>query len=161
MYRSSPAIPRRMRGDVLLGPMVFIGILAGIAIPAYQDYTIRSQVSEGLNLAGAVKAAVAESFATHGAWPANLKQLGYTRTPRGQYVAYVIVKNGAIVIRYGGRAHALLAGHQLTLRPALSPQDAVTWSCGYAQTPGVVPEQDSAAFPATDVAPKHLPSVCR
>jgi Tfp pilus assembly major pilin PilA len=67
--------PRRISGDILLGPMFFIGILAGIAVPAYQDYTIRAQTTEGLNLASAVKVAVAESYAETGTWPANLRQL--------------------------------------------------------------------------------------
>ncbi|MGH8316213.1 MAG: pilin, partial [Steroidobacterales bacterium] len=49
--------------------VAFIGIIAAIAIPAYQDYTIRAQVTEGLNLAGAAKAAVTESYARDGHWP--------------------------------------------------------------------------------------------
>src|SRR5574339_394126 len=62
-------------GVILLAcllPLFFVGgILAAIAIPAYQDYTIRAQVTEGLNLAGAAKAAVAETWLSTGAVPAN------------------------------------------------------------------------------------------
>lgn len=152
---------RRERGDVLFGPMFFIGILAGIAIPAYQDYTVRSQVTEGLALASAVKVAVAESYAETGAWPANLKQLQFERTPRGKYVAYVTLKNGTILIRYGGRANPLLAGKQLTLRPTSGPQQEVTWSCGYSADSGTEPGKGGAEPHATTVAHKYLPSTCR
>ena len=67
------------KGFTLIELMIvvaIIGILAAIAIPAYQDYTIRSQVTEGLTLAGAAKAAVAESYSQTGSlrrtarWPA-------------------------------------------------------------------------------------------
>ena len=151
-----------MRGDILLGPMFFIGIVAGIAVPAYQDYTIRTQVTEGLNLASSVKAAVAESFAQTGAWPANLKQLQFERTPRSHNVASVTLKNGTIFIRYGGRANRMLNGQQLTLRPSLSPQGDVYWSCGYSDNlVGADPDKGPAAAHATTVANKYLPSSCR
>lgn len=153
--------PRRIRGDILFGPMFIIGILAGIAVPAYQDYTIRAQTSEGLNLASAVKAAVAESYAETGAWPANLRQLKFERTPRGRHVAFVTLKNGTIFVRYGGLAHAALAGKQLTLRPTLSPQLDVMWSCGYSEELGTDPGKGAAAAHATSVAPKYLPRACR
>src|SRR6188474_574688 len=67
--------PPNSVGVILLAcllPLFFVGgILAAIAIPAYQDYSIRAQVTEGLNLAAAVKAAVAETFAQSGTWPAD------------------------------------------------------------------------------------------
>ena len=162
MFRRSPRFPRRMRGDILLGPMFFIGIIAAIAIPAYQDYTIRAQVTEGLNLASSVKAAVAEAFAQTGAWPANLRQLQFERTPRSRHVASVTLKDGTIFIRYGGRANPLLTGQQVTLRPSLSPTGDVYWSCGYSETlVGADPAKGGAAAHATTVANKYLPSSCR
>ena len=60
------------KGFTLIELMIvvaIIGILAAIAIPAYQDYTVRAQVTEGLNLAAAAKTAVAETYASNQAWP--------------------------------------------------------------------------------------------
>ena len=80
------------KGFTLIELMIvvaIIGILAAIAIPAYQDYTVRSQVTEGLNLAGAAKTAVAESFASNQVWPANNTAAGLDPTPTdisGKYV---------------------------------------------------------------------------
>ena len=65
------------KGFTLIELMIvvaIIGILAAIAIPAYQDYTIRSQVSEGLTLSADIKAGVAEFMAQTGAWPADLQE---------------------------------------------------------------------------------------
>ena len=70
------------KGFTLIELMIvvaIIGILAAIAIPAYQDYTVRSQVTEGLNLASDLKAAVAETFAQTGSWPADNSALGLDR----------------------------------------------------------------------------------
>ena len=62
------------KGFTLIELMIvvaIIGVLAAIAIPAYQDYTIRAQVSEGLTLASGAKAAVSEYYMNHGAWPTD------------------------------------------------------------------------------------------
>ncbi len=89
------------KGFTLIELMIvvaIIGILAAIAIPAYQDYTVRSQVTEGLNLASAVETGVAEYFANTGSWPAATLtgRAAFPAQPSGKYVTGVDVGNGGI-----------------------------------------------------------------
>jgi type IV pilus assembly protein PilA len=159
------------KGFTLIELMIvvaIIGILAAIAIPAYQDYTIRSQVTEGLNLASSVKAAVAESFADKGVWPADLTALGITNEPSGKYVQYIRVEDGTINITYGIDANAdKLADEVLSLKPMVSTNDDVIWVCGDATAPSTASEATSGpsgdsqtTFGANDKG-KYLPSNCR
>ena len=108
------------KGFTLIELMIvvaIIGILAAIAIPAYQDYTIRAQVTEGLNLSGPLKAAIAESYANNGTWPADMTALGLTTTSiTGKYVTAVIVTNGAITITYGNKANTAIAAKKSEFR---------------------------------------------
>jgi type IV pilus assembly protein PilA len=159
------------RGFTLIELMIvvaIIGILAAIAIPAYQDYTIRSQVTEGLNLAGAVKAAVAETYAQTGAWPANnvaagiVKDDGTEAIPSGKYVSQIKVNNGTIEITYGNQANANIATKVLALRPRLSANDDVVWLCGANTGPANLTDPGTpSANTTTSVAPKYLPQSCR
>ncbi len=118
--------------------VAIIGILAAIAIPAYQDYTIRAQVSEGMSLAAAAKAAVAEDFLNEGAAPADRLDAGMTAAPadtQGKYVSSVAVANGTIVITYGNEANAQIAAETLGLTPYESGDLSVIWKCGGAPVP--------------------------
>jgi len=87
--------------------VAIIGILAAIAIPAYQDYTIRAQVTEGLSLAAQAKTAVSESFASTGAAPASRAAAGMSAAvgdTSGNYVSQVGILNGVITVTYSNVA---------------------------------------------------------
>jgi type IV pilus assembly protein PilA len=162
------------KGFTLIELMIvvaIIGILAAIAIPAYQDYTIRSQVTEGLNLAGAVKAAVAETYADRGAWPLNNKEAGIVDDtgagvePSGKYVTKINVVLGTIAVEYGGQGNQNIKTKVLALRPRVSANDDVVWLCGFNTGNNITPALEDPAVPSTVVAStinrKYVPASCR
>ena len=143
---------KKQQGFTLIELMIvvaIIGILAAIAIPAYQDYTIRAQVSEGLNLSGGAKAAVTEYFQDRGTMPATnlIAGLADGGDIKGKYVDNVTVLLGVINIKYGGDAHAVISTKTLTLTPDTTAVGSVQWLCA------------SAAGP--EIENKHLPASCR
>ncbi|HEZ3861010.1 TPA: pilin, partial [Neisseria meningitidis] len=89
------------KGFTLIELMIVIaivGILAAVALPAYQDYTARAQVSEAILLAEGQKSAVTEYYLNHGEWPGNNTSAGVasSSTIKGKYVEKVEVKNGVV-----------------------------------------------------------------
>jgi type IV pilus assembly protein PilA len=126
--------------------VAIIGILAAIAIPAYQDYTIRAQVSEGLSLSGGAKAAVTEYYQDRGVMPADNATAGLpvANTIAGNYVGSVTVgANGVVTIAYANQAHSTINGQSITMTPTPTA-GSVTWNCA-----------------STTIADNHLPAACR
>jgi type IV pilus assembly protein PilA len=158
------------KGFTLIELMIvvaIIGILAAIAIPAYQDYTIRSQVTEGLNLASAVKAGVAESYAQTGVWPTDLEGAGGDNDtpPSGKYVSGIQVSNGTIVITFGNDANTNIGGDILSIRPVISTNNDVVWLCGRFSAANSTslddPSSGASDADSTSIEPKYLPQSCR
>jgi type IV pilus assembly protein PilA len=153
---------KQQKGFTLIELMIviaIIGILAAIAIPAYQDYTIRSKVSEGLNLAGAAKLAVAETYDSEGRFmnsggAENNASYGLPTaiSINGNYVASVTVgTSGMITIAYnnnlGGSPTA--NGQTMVLDPT-PRQGSMQWTC-----------DDTTAATAGTMPGKYRPSECR
>jgi type IV pilus assembly protein PilA len=121
---------KRQSGFTLIELMIvvaIIGILAAIAIPAYQDYTKRSHVSEGLNLAGAAKAALAEFYASNGHWPANNASAGLAPAASisGNAVSQVSVAGSTVTVTYNAKVSS---GSTLILT-ATDNNGSVDWDC--------------------------------
>jgi len=143
-----PRIPMAGGGSVMI-TVAMIGILAAIAIPAYQDYTVRSQVAEGAVIADQVKAALMQYYDRNGKFPEDNASAGL-KTPEaisGRYVASVEVSDGEIRIVYGGLSNRLIVGGVLAYAGGVSPDGKhITWNC---------------AIPDTTLPNKFLPQVCR
>jgi type IV pilus assembly protein PilA len=158
------------KGFTLIELMIvvaIIGILAAIAIPAYQNYTIRSQVTEGLSLADGWKTGVAEFYAQNGSFPTSCSATGAAATQvmvcagatTGKYVSAVSLSGvaGQIAITYGLQANSKVAGSILDLNPGLSANNDVIWVCGKAAIPA---GDTGSTADATTVSVQYLPASC-
>ena len=154
------------KGFTLIELMIvvaIIGILAAIALPAYQDYTIRSQASEGLTLMSGAKTAVAETFINSGVVPADRTAAGMSANAadtQGQFVTGVEVAAGVITATYGNNANAKIAGQTLALVPYEQTDGSVAWQCNSA-SPGKVPAGIALGAGAATLLSQYAPAQCR
>ena len=145
---------------VLFGPFG-IGIVAAIAIPAYQSYTIRAQIADGLRQAEPYKAEVASAVAKGRA----LADIDFPDLdlggPKSKYVVSVRIVNGAVAIDYGLSANRIIAGKELLLVPGLNEGRELVWVCGHASPPQGVAMAFNNYARMTGIPDNYLPLACR
>ncbi|HEZ5704570.1 TPA: pilin [Neisseria meningitidis] len=157
------------KGFTLIELMIVIaivGILAAVALPAYQDYTARAQVSEAILLAEGQKSAVTEYYLNHGEWPSDNSAAGVasSSTIKGKYVEKVEVKNGVVTATMlSSGVNKEIKGKKLSLW-AKRQDGSVKWFCGQPVKRANTANNDEVTA-ATDtngkIDTKHLPSTCR
>ncbi|MBH6441577.1 pilin [Neisseria meningitidis] len=154
------------KGFTLIELMIVIaivGILAAVALPAYQDYTARAQVSEAILLAEGQKSAVTEYYLNHGTWPSNNSDAGVATSTdiKGKYVKEVEVKNGVVTATMlSSGVNKEIQGKKLSLW-AKRQDGSVKWFCGQPVTRNAANADDVAADGTNKIDTKHLPSTCR
>ncbi|HEZ0142712.1 TPA: pilin [Neisseria meningitidis] len=156
------------KGFTLIELMIVIaivGILAAVALPAYQDYTARAQVSEAILLAEGQKSAVTEYYLNHGEWPANNSSAGVATSAsdiKGKYVEKVEVANGVITATMlSSGVNKEIQGKKLSLW-AKRQAGSVKWFCGQPVTRAANNAADVTADSGNGkIDTKHLPSTCR
>ena len=149
----------------LMSVVAIIGILASLAISAYETYTVRTQVTEGINMAGGAKVPIVDAYTNDGIAPASRIEAGMSADPTdtsGSYVSQVSISNGRVDILYGGpKAHADIVGETLSLTPYVTAGRTVIWRCGNAPDPGgnLINGGDAHVLPT--VENRYLPNSCR
>ena len=159
---------QRSRGFTLIELMIvvaIIGILASLAVSAYQTYIVRAQISEGLIFATGAKVPIVDAYTNGGVAPANRAAAGMTPMPtdsRGSYVSSVEINDGRIDVTFGGPlAHQDIIGETLSVTPYETPGNIVIWRCGNAAAPAGNLLAGGAAHTPPSMDVRYLPASCR
>ncbi|EMS2369404.1 pilin, partial [Neisseria gonorrhoeae] len=155
------------KGFTLIELMIVIaivGILAAVALPAYQDYTARAQVSEAILLAEGQKSAVTEYYLNNGIWPENNGDAGVASasTIKGKYVQKVEVAKGVVTAQMASsNVNKEIKDKRLSLW-AKRQDGSVKWFCGQpVKRDNAKDNDDVTKDDAGKIETKHLPSTCR
>lgn len=135
------------KGFTLIELMIvvaIIGILAAIALPAYQDYTTRAKITEAIGFAAAAKTAVSEHVLTRDEWPASNTAAGLAATISSPVVADVQVANEVITVTLSSAGLGEAGGEEFTLTGSTAGA-GVSWECK----------------PSSGLDAKFMPSSCR
>jgi type IV pilus assembly protein PilA len=162
---------RQNQGFTLIELMIvvaIIGILASLAVSAYQTYTVRAQVAEALNFAAGAKVPIVDAFNQSGIPPADRAAAGMTPLPtdtQGNYVSQVAISNGRIDMTFGNNVHQDIFGDTLSVTPYQTAGGSVIWRCGAAPIPAGTSEMTGGGVTSAHLAPtvelRYLPGTCR
>ncbi len=150
--------------------VAIVGILAVAAIPSYQRYTIRAQVTEGINMASPMKKRVMNAFMNRGEAPLNRKEAGMTvaaEDTSGSFVKSVDVQGGVIVVTFGNEANAEIHDRTFTMTPYETEDLEIVWRCGTSPAPaglnllGTAGGGETATYIASSLQLEYLPATCR
>lgn len=146
--------------------IAIIGILASLAISAYQTYTVRAQISEGISMAAGAKVPVADAYTNDGVAPADRVTAGLSATAtdtRGAYVSGIDISNGRVDVTFGGpSAHAEIVGRTFSITPYETAGNTIIWRCGAAAAPtGAALLNGGDPHQAPTVEIRYLPASCR
>ena len=162
---------RNEQGFTLIELMIvvaIIGILASLAISAYQTYTIRAQVAEGIQMAAGAKAPVIDAFNMDGEPPAGRTEAGMSplaTDTKGKYVGSVNIVDGRVDVFFGNDAHVEIFGQSVSFTPYMSNGGSFIWRCGNALAPAnavlMTGGGTTSAHQAPTIPDRYLPASCR